>query len=129
VHTQRRVVPLIMGGPSTSAGAVKADPKLEKYYPVRIAESPVVVREDLRTHLQKAKSGNRKHELKLINRMGQFRRSSAEYLVPDSLLEVWQEAIQFLRANGRCVDFYSCDPRYWVGAREGGPRWWLPNSR
>lgn len=71
-------------------------------------------------HLEAARSGNRESESKLINRLGQVRRHITNFNnLSENLMEVFKEAVEWLRSTGRTVDFKAKDPGYWITARDG----------
>ncbi len=75
-------------------------------------------------HLASAKNGNKEAESKLCNRIGQLRRhiASVEDL-PEDLRAAVKESVDWLRNQGRVVKLGSADPREWISARGGTPRW------
>ena len=78
----------------------------------------------LRQHLAAAVLGDRERESKLINRIGQIRRHVPRVSdVHPDIKQVLRESRAWLEAVGRKIDFMNEDPRHWISARGGGPRW------
>ena len=78
----------------------------------------------IENHLRNAKNGNKEAESKLCNRIGQLRRhvASVEDL-PEDLKRAVKESVDWLRSQGRVIKLGSADPREWISARGGTPRW------
>lgn len=75
-------------------------------------------------HLTSAKNGNREAESKLCNRIGQLRRHiSSVNDLPEDLQAAVKESVDWLRSQGRVIKLGSKDPREWISARGGMPRW------
>lgn len=101
--------------------------KVDEFYPISetikscpngIWQVGMIVK--LTDHLSSAKAGNRESESRLINRIGQIRRSIGPMSnMTESLLEVFKEAIGWIRSTGRTVNLTSDDPAMWITARDG----------
>lgn len=71
-------------------------------------------------HLAAAKRGDRERESKLINRLGQLRRSTSSLdVLNDDLKDAVKEAVTWLRSTGRSVNFGHDNPGMWVTLRDG----------
>ena len=97
------------------------------FYPILDLESPFTqmgLMIKIRNHLHAARRGDRERESRLINRLGSLRRSSKSFngLTLDLQATV-KDAVKFLRAVGRKVDFKNPDPALWITTRSGQARW------
>lgn len=77
----------------------------------------------LAEHLKAAERGDRDRESRLVNRLGQLRRCVESSYIRDGLKEQIVAAVDWLRNNGRTVDFSATDPARWISQRGGAPRW------
>lgn len=79
----------------------------------------------LEGNLQAARKGNYEFETQLINRLGQIHRSVKDFSIMTSeLMDTVTEALRWLRAIGRRINFQHDNPAYWVTQRDGySPRW------
>ena len=79
----------------------------------------------LRGHLAAAKAGDRDRESRLINWLGRIRVSADTKFndLPAELREAMKESCDWLRTQGRIVNFRDPDPARWVTTRDGQPRW------
>ncbi len=78
----------------------------------------------IETHLRNAKNGNKEAESKLCNRIGQLRRHiSSVNDLPEDLQTAVKNSVDWLRSQGRVIKLGSKDPREWISARGGMPRW------
>ena len=84
----------------------------------------IALEQRLRVHLAGAVMGVGNMERKLIRRICQIRRE-VEYLkdLDPAVKQVVKEAVAWLRAVGREVDFQADNPANWVTQRGGEPRW------
>ena len=74
----------------------------------------------IESHLKNAKNDGKVYESKLINRLGQLRRNIPELnkCSPDLQVAV-KEAADWLRTQGRKIDFQNPNPGLWISARDG----------
>ena len=79
--------------------------------------------DSLAEHLKAAERGDRDRESRLVNRLGQLRRCVESSYIRDGLKEQIVAAVDWLRNNGRTVDFSATDPARWISQRGGAPRW------
>lgn len=118
----------------TSTAPADKDAQFNRFYPasdtvrngaIGVGMPYLSLQIKLREHLRLAKLGDRDRESRLVNRIGQIRRMVPEGLSAchPEIRDVVKEACQFLQSQGRRLDFRSTDPRYWISARGGGPRW------
>ncbi len=81
----------------------------------------------LRRLSDRTRIGDYQGEVNLARMVGQIRRHFPEWWEGDrshdELREALSEAVDALREVGRKVNLRSDDPREWVSARDGGPRW------
>ncbi len=81
----------------------------------------------IRRLAERVLKGDRSAEANLCKEVGQIRRHFPEWWKGErshtELREAVSEAVDALREVGRKVDLRSDDPREWVSARDGGPRW------
>lgn len=118
-------------GPHLMTTATKS--RVDDFYPVSdtvrnaaTGKTIAVIGYDhrLRRHLAGAKAGDRDRESRLVNRLGQLRRSLPKLseATPDIRLLV-KECVEYLRSVGRTVDFANTEPALWISQRGGNPRW------
>ncbi len=84
----------------------------------------IALERKLREHLAAAVLGSRERESRLVNRIGQIRRSVPRMsLLDPAIKQILKEAKEWLAAVGRVIDLGSDDPREWISQRGGQPRW------
>lgn len=76
----------------------------------------------IQLHLDNAKNGDRLAESKLMNRIGQVKRSFSFDEVPVDIQDLIKEAVEYLRSTGRKVNLGSSNPEEWFTTRSGQSR-------
>jgi hypothetical protein len=78
----------------------------------------------LRNHMRNAQAGDRDAESRLVNRIGQIRRSVPQIgEIQPEVRDMLKECVVFLRSVGRSVKLDESDPARWITQRGGSPRW------
>jgi Asp-tRNA(Asn)/Glu-tRNA(Gln) amidotransferase A subunit family amidase len=101
--------------------------KVDEFYPIDNDFSTSPLREmgyiiRINENLRLAKAGDRVAESKLCNRIGTLRRSLEIKDMSPDLQNAVKDAVAWLRATGRKIDFTHNDPAMWITTRDGNPR-------